>query len=94
MSSAKTVVEAARQALADSLADMQCAVSAGETISRDLAFEACKLADATLNEPLAYLVRQCIEDGLSSSSGLVAVTMLRLAEKLVAEAGEQQEAIQ
>jgi len=89
MNVTKTVVMAARHALADSLSNMQCAISAGETVSADWAFEAIELADVTLNEPLAYLVRQCVNEGLSSSSGLVAVTMLRLAEKLVTEAGEQ-----
>jgi len=93
MRTTKNVVTAARHALAGSLADMQCAIAANETISREWAFEACELADVTLNEPLAHLVRQCVNDGLASNSGLVKVTMLRLAEKLVVEAGEQ-EAIQ
>lgn len=93
MNVTKTVVAAARHALADSLSNMQCAIVANETISRDWALEACSLASVTLSEPVAYLVRQCVNDGLSSSSPLVKVTMLRLAEKLVVEAGEQ-EAIQ
>jgi len=90
MSSAQAVVTAARHALADSLSKMQCAISAGESVGHDWAFEACELADVTLNEPLAHLVRQCVNEGLASNSGLVKVTMLRLAEKLVVEAGEQE----